>query len=81
MIIIHSDAGSGGRAEESWMDRDKGGREGAVDLVGKDVKNGPWCQEIEQVATSIPSRAGANKKNLLASYLLHQLSSSKLSTV
>lgn len=47
MIIIHSDAGSGGRAEESWMDRDKGGREGAVDLVGKDVKNGPWCQEID----------------------------------
>ncbi|OWZ74153.1 hypothetical protein AYX14_00374 [Cryptococcus neoformans] len=47
MIIIHSDAGSGGRAEESWMDRDKGGREGAVDVVGKDVKNGPWCQELD----------------------------------
>lgn len=55
MIIIHSDAGSGGRAEESWMDRDKGGREGVVNIIGKDVKNGPWCQEIEQVATFFPS--------------------------
>lgn len=44
------------------MDRDKGGREGAVDVVGKDVKNGPWCQELEQVATSISSRARANKE-------------------
>lgn len=39
------------------MDRDKGGREGVVDIIGKDVKNGPWCQELEQVATFIPSSA------------------------
>nr|XP_031861175.1 uncharacterized protein CI109_003536 [Kwoniella shandongensis]KAA5528247.1 hypothetical protein CI109_003536 [Kwoniella shandongensis] len=47
IIIVHSDAGSGGRAEESWMDRERGGREGALELVGKDVKDGPWCQEID----------------------------------
>ncbi|KIY34336.1 cell cycle checkpoint protein [Cryptococcus gattii E566] len=41
MIIIHSDAGSGGRAEEGWMDRDKGGRERVVNIIGQDVKNGP----------------------------------------
>lgn len=62
MVIIHSDAGSGGRAEESWMDRDKGGREGVVDIIGKDVKNGPWCQELEQVATFIPSSAVADNE-------------------
>ena len=47
VVIVHSDAGSGGKAEESWMDRDRGGREGALELVGKEVKDGPWCQEIE----------------------------------
>ncbi|ORY20600.1 Rad17 cell cycle checkpoint protein-domain-containing protein [Naematelia encephala] len=47
LIIVHSDAGSGGRAEESWMDRDRGGREGAVELLGKDVRDGPWCTEID----------------------------------
>lgn len=47
MVIIHSHAGSGGKAEESWMDRDRGGREGALEVVGKAVKEGPWCEEIE----------------------------------
>ncbi|KAK8869618.1 hypothetical protein IAR55_000185 [Kwoniella newhampshirensis] len=47
IVIVHSDAGSGGRAEESWMERERGGREGAVELVGKAVKDGPWCQEID----------------------------------
>lgn len=47
LVIVHSDAGSGGRAEESWLDRDRGGREGSLELVGKAVKEGPWCQEIE----------------------------------
>lgn len=48
LVIVDSEAGSGGKAEESWMDRDRGGREGALELVGnKGVKDGPWCQEIE----------------------------------
>ena len=47
LVIVHSDAGSSGTAEESWMDRDRGGREAARDLVGNDVKDGPWCQEVE----------------------------------
>lgn len=46
LIIVHSDAGSGGKAEESWMDRDRGGREGALELLGREVKDGPWCTEI-----------------------------------
>ncbi|WVQ98933.1 hypothetical protein IAU59_006065 [Kwoniella sp. CBS 9459] len=47
MIIVHSDAGAGGRAEESWMDRERGGREGSLEVLGRDVKDGPWCQEID----------------------------------
>ena len=47
LVIVHSDAGSSGRAEESWMDRERGGREGVLEVVGKDVKNGPWATEIE----------------------------------
>ena len=47
LIIVHSDAGSSGRAEESWMDRERGGREGVLELVGKEVKNGPWATEVE----------------------------------
>lgn len=47
LIIVHSNAGSGGKAEESWMDRDRGGREGALELLGREVKDGPWCTEIE----------------------------------
>lgn len=47
LVIVHSDAGSGGRAEESWLDRDRGGREGSLELLGKAVKEGPWCTEIE----------------------------------
>ncbi|WVQ78580.1 hypothetical protein IAT38_000666 [Cryptococcus sp. DSM 104549] len=50
MIIVHSDAGSGGRAEESWMDRDRGGREGSLEVLGKEVKNGPWVQEIDFIS-------------------------------
>lgn len=29
------------------MDRERGGREGVLEVVGKDVKNGPWATEIE----------------------------------
>ncbi|KAK4685335.1 cell cycle checkpoint protein, partial [Tremellales sp. Uapishka_1] len=47
LVIVHSDAGMGGRAEESWMERDRGGREGAIEVVGKDVKDGPWCFELD----------------------------------
>ncbi|KAK6903145.1 hypothetical protein I203_108408 [Kwoniella mangroviensis CBS 8507] len=47
MVIIHSDAGSGGRAEESWMERDRGGREGSLEVLGREVRDGPWCQEID----------------------------------
>ncbi|WWC89761.1 uncharacterized protein L201_004687 [Kwoniella dendrophila CBS 6074] len=47
MVIVHSDAGSGGRAEESWMERDRGGREGSLEVLGRDVRDGPWCQEID----------------------------------
>ena len=52
LIIVHSEAGSGGKAEESWMDRDRGGREGALELVGRDVKDGPCCHEVELVSNS-----------------------------
>lgn len=47
MIIVYSEAGSSGVAEESWRDRDRGGREGTLQVLGKEVKDGPWCQEIE----------------------------------
>ncbi|TXT13660.1 hypothetical protein VHUM_01027 [Vanrija humicola] len=47
LIIVHSDSGSGGRAEESWMDRERGGRESSADVVGNDVKLGPWCAEVD----------------------------------
>ncbi|WWC69257.1 uncharacterized protein I206_103195 [Kwoniella pini CBS 10737] len=47
MVIVHSDAGSGGRAEESWMDRERGGREGSLEVLGREVRDGPWCQEID----------------------------------
>jgi cell cycle checkpoint protein len=47
LIIVHSDAGAGGRAEESWMDRERGGREGALEVLGREVKDGPWSTEIE----------------------------------
>ncbi|EIW70024.1 hypothetical protein TREMEDRAFT_30228, partial [Tremella mesenterica DSM 1558] len=47
LVIVHSEAGSGGRAEESWMDREGGGREGAVSVVGKEVLGSPYCQEID----------------------------------
>ncbi|ODO10847.1 hypothetical protein I350_01446 [Cryptococcus amylolentus CBS 6273] len=42
MVIIHSDAGQSGRAEESWMDatRDRGGRERGLEILGKDIKDG-----------------------------------------
>lgn len=48
LIVIHSEAGSGGRAEENWMDRERGGREGALELLGREVKDGPWCQELRK---------------------------------
>ncbi|TYJ56703.1 hypothetical protein B9479_002634 [Cryptococcus floricola] len=49
MVIIHSDAGQSGRAEESWMDatRDRGGRERGLEILGKGIKDGAWCQEID----------------------------------
>lgn len=47
LVIVHSDSGNSGRAEDSWMDRDRSGREGALEVLGKQVKDGPWCQEID----------------------------------
>ncbi|WVR05388.1 hypothetical protein IAU60_002402 [Kwoniella sp. DSM 27419] len=47
IVIVHSDAGAGGRAEESWMERERGGREGALEVLGREVRDGPWCQEID----------------------------------
>ncbi|GMK55142.1 hypothetical protein CspeluHIS016_0201980 [Cutaneotrichosporon spelunceum] len=47
LIIVHSDAGSGGRAEESWRERDRGGLESAADLVGREVMGTAWCAEID----------------------------------
>ncbi|ODN98425.1 cell cycle checkpoint protein [Cryptococcus wingfieldii CBS 7118] len=49
MVIIHSDAGQSGRAEDSWMDasRDRGGRERGLEILGKGIKDGAWCQEID----------------------------------
>lgn len=44
------------------MDRDKGGREGVINIIGNDVKNGPWCQEIEHVATFFPSSTVADNE-------------------
>ncbi|OCF36625.1 hypothetical protein I316_01877 [Kwoniella heveanensis BCC8398] len=48
MIIVHSDAGAGGRAEESWMDRERGGREGSLEMLGRDVKDGPCFLPLAQ---------------------------------
>lgn len=31
------------------MDREVGGREGALELVGREVRDGPWCHEVESV--------------------------------
>lgn len=47
LVIVHSDVGTNGLAEESWRDRERGGREGAGGVLGKEVKDGPWCVEIE----------------------------------
>lgn len=47
LIIVHSDMGSGGRAEESWMDRNRDGREGPLEVLGREVKDSPWATEIE----------------------------------
>ncbi|BEJ12354.1 hypothetical protein CspHIS471_0208140 [Cutaneotrichosporon sp. HIS471] len=47
LVIVHSDAGAGGRAEESWRERDRGGLESAADLVGREVMGTAWCAEIE----------------------------------
>lgn len=66
MIIVHSDAGSGGRAEESWMDRDRGGREGSVEVLGRAVRDGPWCHEIEYV--SLSSYGDANTDDSASSH-------------
>ena len=49
LVIVHSSAGSSGRAEESWMDRDRAGRDSLFDIVGREVKDGPWCREVESV--------------------------------
>ena len=49
LVIIHSSAGSGGRAEESWMDRDRGAIDGVTEILGKDIRDGPYYQEVEYV--------------------------------
>lgn len=35
------------------MERDRGGREGSVEVLGRAVKDGPWCQEVEYVRSSM----------------------------
>ena len=42
LVIIASASGDGGRAEESWMDRDKG-----ETGIGKEIKDSAWCQTVE----------------------------------
>lgn len=49
MIIVHSEVGNSGAAEESWRDRERGGRDSVMGVLGKEVKEGPWCTEIEYV--------------------------------
>lgn len=47
LIVVHSDSGSSGKAEASWMDRDSGGSESILDVVGRKVFDGPWSAEIK----------------------------------
>lgn len=47
LIIIHSDSGSSGKAEASWMDRNSAGSEGVLEVVGRTVFDGPWSAEIK----------------------------------
>lgn len=49
LIIVHSDAGSGGKAEASWMDRESGDSQSVLDVVGREVLDGPWSAEIKYV--------------------------------
>lgn len=42
LVIISSASGDGGRAEESWMDRDRG-----ETGIGKEIKDSAWCQTVE----------------------------------
>ena len=49
LIIVHSDNGSRGAAEESWRDRDRTSRDGALEVLGKEVMEGPWSTEISYV--------------------------------
>jgi cell cycle checkpoint protein len=46
---VHSEVGHRGAAEESWRDRDRGGRDGALDVLGREVMEGPWSTEISYV--------------------------------
>ena len=29
------------------MDRDRGGYDGVADVVGKEIRDGPWLREVE----------------------------------
>lgn len=46
LIIVHSESGNRGAAEESWRDRDRAGRDGALEVLGKAVLEGPWSHQI-----------------------------------
>ena len=74
LIIVHSDSGSGGRAEESWMDRERGGREGAVEVVGKDVLNSPYCLQVEWVFCQNQRSWTDRQLHSACSYLHHKSS-------
>jgi cell cycle checkpoint protein len=47
LVIVHSDSGAGGRAEESWMDRERGSRDGPAEILGPEVNNSAWSTQIE----------------------------------
>ncbi|ORX33735.1 Rad17 cell cycle checkpoint protein-domain-containing protein [Kockovaella imperatae] len=47
LVIIYSSVGSSGRAEESWMDRERGSTDGITEILGKDMRDGPWSTEVD----------------------------------
>jgi cell cycle checkpoint protein len=48
LVIIASASGDGGRAAESWMERDR-----AESDIGKEIRDSAWCRTIEYVLCSI----------------------------
>lgn len=71
LIIVHSEVGNRGAAEESWRDRDRGGRDGALAVLGREVMEGPWSTEISYVHEYIVQlrRFCLQDKRLIFSFL------------